>query len=69
MPLKVAKIYFFSYFREISSTKQMKYAMVLLYYEYIAIYLWKYAKNKMIISSGNGKPFLRKISFAKSFHA
>jgi len=47
----------------------MKYAMVLLYYEYIAIYLWKYAKNKMIISSGNGKPFLRKISFAKSFHA
>jgi len=39
MPLKVAKIYFFSFFREISSTKQMKYAMVLLYYEYIAIYL------------------------------
>jgi len=48
MPLKVAKndkMFIFSVFREISPTTQMKYALVPLNYESIAINLWKYAKK------------------------
>jgi len=50
MRLKVAKnekVYFFSVFRSTFSTNQMKCAMVPLYYENMAIYLWKYEKNSM----------------------